>query len=94
VAEAIIYGPPAPGREYAHGLEHALLRAENRYIRATRARREEESVVGDAVEHSMEAPEVLPGGDVAGEGDRCRGGAGVVLGRCGREGEVSGGDAF
>ena len=28
-AEAIIYGPPCPGRDYAHGLEHALLWAEN-----------------------------------------------------------------
>jgi hypothetical protein len=27
-AEAIIYGPPSTGREYARGLEHALLWAE------------------------------------------------------------------
>jgi hypothetical protein len=27
-AEAIIYGPPSPGREYALGIEHALLWAE------------------------------------------------------------------
>jgi hypothetical protein len=29
VAEAFIYGPPSPGREYARGLEHALLWAKN-----------------------------------------------------------------
>jgi hypothetical protein len=28
-AEAIIYGPPSTGREYAHGVEHALLWAES-----------------------------------------------------------------
>src|SRR3954452_21908312 len=28
-AEAIIYGPPSSGRDYAYGLEHALLWAEN-----------------------------------------------------------------
>ncbi len=28
-AEDIIYGPPSPGRDYARGLEHALLWAEN-----------------------------------------------------------------
>jgi hypothetical protein len=27
-AEAIIYGPPSTGREYARGVEHALLWAE------------------------------------------------------------------
>ena len=28
-ADNIIYGPPCSGRDYARGLEHALLRAEN-----------------------------------------------------------------
>jgi hypothetical protein len=28
-AEAIIYGPPSPGREYAGGVEHALLWADS-----------------------------------------------------------------
>jgi hypothetical protein len=28
-AEAVIHGPSSPGRDYAHGLQHALLWAEN-----------------------------------------------------------------
>ena len=51
-------------------------------------------VRGNPVEYAMEAPEVLRGGDVAGEGGRYGGGAGVAVGRRRGEGAVSGGDAF
>ena len=49
---------------------------------------------GDAVEYAVKSPQVLVGGDIAGdEVGRC-GDAGIVLGRCRRDGAAPPGDPF